>query len=266
MNNEKLEILKKGLKELGSVVVAYSGGIDSTFLAKAAYDVLGKNALAVTGNSDVNSAGDLSDAHRYAEEIGIEHLVIATDEINQNDFHKNDKNRCYYCKTELFTKCLDIAEEKGFAYVVEGSNFNDLDDYRPGMKASCELSIKQPLVDAEITKDEIREYLKYYNLDIWDKPASPCLSSRIPYGNSITSDKLRMVEQCEVFLKKFGFYNLRVRHHGNIARIEIDPEHFPTIGSNHKEIVERFTEIGFDYVTLDLKGFRSGSLNESLLK
>ena len=258
----KINVLKDIIKNLGSVVIAYSGGIDSTFLTKIAYDVLGNKALAVTGHSDVNSNMDLHDAEKYAEEIGIEHLIIPTEEVNSSDFNKNDKNRCFYCKTELFSKCLSIAEEKGYSYVIEGSNFDDLDDYRPGMKASCDLNIKQPIVKAKITKAEIREYLHSIDYSIWNKPASPCLSSRIPYGNKITGEKLRMVEDGELFLQSYGFYNMRVRHHDKIARIEVDVKDFEIITTNNIEITEHFNSIGFDYVTLDLKGFRTGSMNE----
>jgi pyridinium-3,5-biscarboxylic acid mononucleotide sulfurtransferase len=262
MIDQKINILKGIIEELGSVVIAYSGGIDSTFLAKISYDVLAEKALAVTGHSDVNSSQDLNDAKKYADLIGINHLILPTEEVNSSDFNKNDKNRCFYCKTELFSKCLQIAKEKGYSYVIEGSNFDDLNDYRPGMKASCDLNIKQPIVEAEITKDEIREYLRSIDYPIWNKPASPCLSSRIPYGNKITGDKLRMVEDGEIFLRKFGFYNMRVRHHDKIARIEVDVKDFNTVTGNYKDIVSHFNTLGFDYVTLDLKGFRTGSLNE----
>ena len=259
---KKIEKLKDVIRELGSVVVAYSGGIDSTFLAKVSYDVLGDKALAVTGHSAVNSSLDLADAKKYAIEIGIKHLIIQTKEVNNSDFYKNDKNRCFHCKTELFSRCLNIAKESGYAYVVEGSNFDDLNDYRPGMKASCDLNIKQPIVLSEITKKEIRVYLQSQGYSIWDKPASPCLSSRIPYGKVITRDKLIMVEKGELFLRSIGFYNMRVRHHDKIARIEVDPEDFDKITGNRGDILSQFNTIGFDYVTLDLQGFRTGSMNE----
>ncbi len=262
MIDQKIDNIKKIIKELGSVVIAYSGGIDSTFLAKIAFDVLGDKALAVTGNSEVNTSQDLNDAKKYTAKIGIKHLIIPTQEVNNSDFNKNDKNRCFYCKTELFSKCIRIAGEKGYKYVIEGSNFDDLNDYRPGMKASCDLNIKQPIVEAEISKEEIREYLRSIGYSIWNKPASPCLSSRIPYGNEITGKKLKMVEEGESYLRSFGFYNMRVRHHDTIARIEVDVKDFETITRHNLEITEYFNSIGFDYVTLDLKGFRTGSMNE----
>ena len=260
----KWEQLTGLLDSLQSAVVAFSGGVDSSLLAKAAYDVLGTRSVAVTGVSETVKTDELSAAQSIARHIGIRHLTVDTREMDNPAFVKNDSNRCYYCKSELFSVLQRVAREQGFAHVVEGSNYDDCSDFRPGLKASQELNIIRPLIEARLTKAEIREKAKILGLPNWNKPASPCLSSRFPYGQSISPKQLAMVEQGERLLKQKGFLVFRLRHHHNLARIEIPPEDFPRLMSQADEIVSRLRAIGYVFVTLDLQGFRSGSLNEVL--
>jgi pyridinium-3,5-biscarboxylic acid mononucleotide sulfurtransferase len=264
MVNLKWKKLEQNIKKLNSVLVAFSGGVDSTLLAKIAFKTLGNNALAVTAYSTLNTKNELKEAKELAKKIGIKHLIINTEELKNKKFIVNDKNRCAYCKHELFSKLKKIAEDNKLEHVIEASNFNDLSDYRPGMKVSNQLGIIQPFVSAKITKDEIRLKVKEFGLPNWNKPSSPCLSSRIPYGEVITEKKLRMIEKAEDFLKTFKFYNVRVRLHNDLAKIEIDKNDFDKILKNRIPIIKKFKEIGFIFVTLDLQGFRSGSLNEEL--
>jgi pyridinium-3,5-biscarboxylic acid mononucleotide sulfurtransferase len=266
MNTEnKINKLQEILKEMGTVIVAYSGGIDSTFLSKIAYDVLKENAIAVTGHSETYSKDELNKAIVIAKKINIKHIIIETDEYKNEKFQNNPPDRCYYCKKELFCKLLSLAKKKNIAYVLDGSNFDDTNDYRPGMKATAEFKIRQPLLEVELSKQEIRDYAKKINLPNWNKPSSPCLSSRVPYGEKITTEKIKMVYSAEKYLLDLKLFdNIRVRYHKNIARIEIDKKHFTKLLNVSSEIVSKFNEIGFKYVTLDLQGFRSGSLNELL--
>jgi uncharacterized protein len=263
---DKLSTLKTELQSLESVVIAFSGGVDSTFLSKVAFDVLHKKALTVTATSATYPQAELEEAKKLARSIGIEHMVIVSEEVDIPGFSNNPPDRCYYCKGELFSKLKDIAVKKGYRCVIEGSNFDDLDDFRPGMKAARELGVKSPLKDAGLTKKDIRALSRKMGLPTWDKPSFACLASRFPYGNLITAEKLRTVDACERYLRELGFRQIRVRHHETIARIEVAPEELPKLLSDgmRTKALGRLRELGFTYVTLDLQGYRTGSMNEVL--
>lgn len=263
---EKYNILQEYLKSLGSVVVAFSSGVDSTFLLKAAHVALGDKAIAVTASSCIFPERELQEAIEFAENNKITHKVFDSEELQIEGFNKNPVNRCYICKHALFSKMKDIASKMGINEVVEGSNMDDLEDYRPGIKALEELEIKSPLRYARLTKDEIRELSKDLGLMTWDKQSFACLTSRFPYGQSITLEKLKMVDEAEQLLLDMGFCQTRVRYHENLARIEIDEMQFPKIMEKEtRELINnRFKKIGFVYVSLDLSGYRTGSMNETL--
>lgn len=266
MGEDKLSILKKNLRNLGSVAIAYSGGVDSTFLLKVACEVLGDKVIAITAKSSTYPERELMEAKKFAEEIGVKHIIIVSEELDIEGFSKNPTNRCYYCKKELFTKIQNIAKENKVKYVVDGSNMDDTGDYRPGMIAAKELGVISPLKLSNMTKDDIRNFSKQYGLKTWNKPSFACLSSRVPYGSNITIGKLKMIENAEQFLLDLGFRQVRVRHHGEIARIEVSPEEreaFFNLNTMDK-VSEKLKEIGFKYVTLDLFGYRTGSMNEVL--
>ncbi|GFZ29771.1 adenine nucleotide alpha hydrolase [Clostridium zeae] len=265
---EKFQLLKDIIKEKGSAAVAFSGGVDSTFLVKVAYEVLGERLIAVTATSSTYPERELKEAIKYAKDMGAKHIIISSEELDIEGFASNPKNRCYYCKKELFTKIKDVALENGVKYVFDGSNLDDNGDYRPGMQAARELEVISPLKQAGLTKNDIRELSKELGLPTWDKPSFACLSSRFPYGHKITLPKLKMVDQAEQFLLDMGIKQVRVRHHGEIARIEVAPEEreqFFNIELMDK-IGNKFKEIGFTYVTLDMLGYRTGSMNEVLNK
>lgn len=263
---QKFERLKDILKDAGSGAVAYSGGVDSTFLLKVAYDVLGDNVAAVTARSSTYPEREYNEAKQYIAQFGAKHITIISEELEIEGFAKNPTNRCYFCKTELFSKVRAEANKLGLKNVFDGSNFDDIGDYRPGMKAAKEQGVISPLKLAELTKNDIRELSKQLNIPTWNKPSFACLSSRFPYGKEITVEKLSMVERAEQFLMDMGFRQLRVRHHDEIARIEVAPADRAKFFD--LDIMDRvgqeFKAIGFKYVTLDIIGYRTGSMNEVL--
>lgn len=264
--DEKLELLKDIIREKESAAVAFSGGVDSTFLIRVAKEVLGDKLIAVTATSSTYPERELNEAIKYAKDFGVKHIIISSEELDIEGFASNPKNRCYYCKKELFTKVKEVALENGVEYVFDGSNLDDNGDYRPGMLAAKELLVISPLKEAGLTKKDIRDLSKEYGLATWNKPAFACLSSRFPYGNKITLPKLKMIDKAEQFLLDMGIRQVRVRHHGEIARIEVAPEErekFFNIEFMDK-ISSKFKEIGFIYTTLDIAGYRTGSMNEIL--
>jgi len=265
-SEEKLENLKKMISEMGHVLIAFSGGVDSTFLLKVCVDVLGReNVIAVTASSPTYQM-DETEAKKIAQFFGVKHVIIHTNEMGNEKFLSNTVERCYFCKKELFSKLKEIAAEHGIKHVLDASNADDSLDYRPGMKAARELGIKSPLLEAGITKEEIRKFSKEMGLPTATKPSQSCLASRFPYGEKITEEKLKMVAEAEKFLKELGFKVVRVRHHGNIARIEVDKNEMVRLMEERirKKIYERLKEIGYTWVCLDLMGYRSGSMNEAI--
>ena len=262
----KLEKLKDELRKMGSVAIGFSGGVDSSFLLKVASDVLGDKALAITVSSMFSPKQEIFDAVQYAKQMGAHHIVIDVDMEEIEDLKENPENRCYFCKKFIFSKIKDAAKQENISYVVDASNYDDLDDYRPGMKALERVGVVSPLVDVELGKDEIREFSKDMGLDTWDKPAFACLASRFPYGIEITKPRLEQVEKAELYLRSLGFKQFRVRYHIEIARIEVSKNDFQQILAHSDEIVKKFRELGFNYITLDIEGYRTGSLNEVLKK
>ena len=264
----KLEALKALFAGIDRALVAYSGGIDSTLVAKVAYDVMGDRMLAVTADSPSLMPEDLEDAKVQAAEIGMRHEIVATHEMDNPNYTSNPANRCYFCKSELHDTLKPIALERGYPYVVDGVNADDLTDYRPGIQAAKERGVRSPLAEVGITKLEVREISRSLGLPWWDKPSQPCLSSRFPYGESISPEKLHRVARCERYLRQLGLRNLRVRSAGDTARIELPPEAIKTFvqTTDLPTLVAAFQEYGFTYVTLDLEGYRSGKLNQVLTK
>ncbi|MBU3185822.1 ATP-dependent sacrificial sulfur transferase LarE [Clostridium estertheticum] len=262
----KFQKLKDSIQGLKSVAIAYSGGVDSTFLLKVAADVLGNKVIAITAKSTTYPEREFKEAVKYIEDIGAKHIVIISEELEIEGFAKNPIDRCYFCKKELFSKVRKVADDNNINAVLDGSNADDVSDYRPGMKAANELRVISPLKDAFLTKDNIRELSKRLGLPTWNKPAFACLSSRFPYGNEITVEKLSMVERAEQFLLDLGFRQIRVRHHGDIARVEVNAEERNKFFSTEMmdKVANELKSIGFKYVTLDLLGYRTGSMNEVL--
>lgn len=260
----KLNKLKKYLKDLERVVVAFSSGVDSTFLLKVSKEVLKDNVIAVTAKSCSFPKRELNEAVDFCKLNQIRHIVIESEELNIEGFSDNPPNRCYLCKKELFTKIWNVAKENGIKNVIEGSNLDDVGDYRPGMQAIKELGIKSPLREIGFTKEEIRILSKELNLPTFDKPSFACLSSRFVYGETITKEKLNMVDKAEQLLFDLGVKQVRVRIHNNLARIEVLSDEFAKLLQNREHITKYFKEIGFAYTTMDLLGYRTGSMNETL--
>lgn len=266
MLNRKLEQLRSIFTQMEQALIAYSGGIDSTLVAKIAYDVLGDRALAVTAVSPSLLPEELEDAQVQAAQIGIRHELVQTQEMDNPNYTSNPVNRCYFCKSELHDTLKPLALERGYPFVVDGVNADDLQDYRPGIQAAKERGAISPLAETGISKAEVRQLSQQLNLPWWDKPAQPCLSSRFPYGEEITIAKLQRVGRAEVYLRKLGWSNLRVRSEGDTARIELPPaqiKEFVT-KTDLETVVEAFRALGFAFVTLDLEGYKSGKLNRVL--
>jgi pyridinium-3,5-biscarboxylic acid mononucleotide sulfurtransferase len=263
---ENLTQLTALFEPMEQALIAYSGGIDSTLVAKVAYDILGDRAIAITANSPSLLPEDLEDAKTQAQAIGIRHEIVATHEMDNPNYTSNPTNRCYFCKSELHDTLKPMAIDRGFAYVVDGVNADDLRDYRPGIQAAKERGARSPLAELGITKLEVRELSRHLNLPWWDKPAQPCLSSRFPYGESITVEKLQRVGRSELYLRKLGWQNLRVRSDGDTARIEVLPEQIQAfiLNTDLPQLITQLKTFGFLYVTLDLEGYRSGKLNDVL--
>jgi uncharacterized protein len=259
-----LKQLKCHIEKMGSLAVAYSGGVDSTFLLKVAYDVLQDRAIAVTARSSTYPEREFKEAEEFTHSAGIKHIVIHSEELEIEGFTNNPPNRCYLCKYELFSKIKEVAGKYHIQHIAEGSNIDDLDDYRPGMQAIKELGIISPLKDVSLGKDAIRKLSEKMGLPTWDKPAFACLASRFPYGEKITREKLAMVDRAEQYLLNLGFKQVRVRHHGDTARIEVaESERLNFFDLKLMEnVYKQFQEIGFAYTALDLKGYRTGSMNE----
>jgi uncharacterized protein len=267
VTSEKLVRMQNAFREKGRVLVALSGGVDSTLCMKVAHDVLGyENARAVTAKSETLTPEEFQQICDLAREQGWNHRTIEYSELEIPHYAENPVNRCFFCKHELYTRLTDLAREWGCTCVVEGTNYDDRGDYRPGMKAAAEIGTFAPLLDCELTKPEIRELAQHFGLPNWSKPSGACLSSRFPYGKTITREGLDRVAAAEDYLHALGFTQVRVRYHENLARIEVVPEELPRFFENgtHAEVTTRLREIGFLYVTLDLAGYRTGSMNEAI--
>ena len=263
---EKRLTLVNNLIQMESVIVAYSGGVDSAFLAAIANEVLGDKAIAVTAVSPSLAPSELEEAKTLASELGLNFMTLNTKEVEREDYQANNPDRCFFCKDELYSHLIRYAEEEGYKFVLNDTNKDDLGDYRPGIEAAKQYGVLSPMVDVNLTKEEIRLLSKDMDLNTWDKPAQACLSSRIPYGTTVTVEALTKIAKAEHFLRTKGFKQLRVRHHDTIARIEMEPTDFQDLISEplRTEITEAFKDFGYSYVTLDMDGFRSGSLNEIL--
>ncbi len=267
MINSKLKKLIGILKDMQSAVLAYSGGVDSTFLLKA-LQISGIRTLAVTAVSEKTPHNDLQTAKRMAAELGIEHRILKTDELLMEEFVKNTPERCFFCKDELFKKLSDIATSERYQFLLDGSNVDDTLDYRPGMRVAADYNVKSPLIEAGLSKKEIRELSRQVGLPTWDKPSSPCLSSRFPYSQRITKEALRRVEKAEEFLREIGFHEVRVRDHDGVARIEVGENEIDLVLTPERKslISEKLKSLGYRFVSLDLDGYRMGSMNRMIEK
>jgi pyridinium-3,5-biscarboxylic acid mononucleotide sulfurtransferase len=264
LRNQQRNVLISTLQSYGRLAVAFSGGIDSTVVAQAAYEAMGDNAVAVTAVSESLASGELEEAQALAQRIGIRHRVIRSDEFADQNYTRNDSNRCYFCKSELYGKLETMLEELGADVIVSGANTDDMGEYRPGLRAATEHNVRHPLQECGLSKSDVRGLAKAWDLPTWDKPATPCLSSRIAYGEAVTPERVRMIDQAEQWLRSRGLHILRVRFHaGDLARIEVPPDDLPRLMELdvRGELVTAFRALGFKFVTVDLEGFRSGSLN-----
>ena len=264
----KFQRLTQILSESDRLLVAFSAGVDSTFLLKAAHMAIGARAIALTASSPTVPPGELDAAKEFANSLGCRHIVLDSHEMTNPSFSQNPVNRCYFCKDELYRISRAEADKLGIESIVDGTNLDDLKDHRPGLKAADEWRVRHPLVEAEMTKDDIRRYSRALDLPTWDKPSSPCLSSRFPYGTEINLERLKKIGACEVFMKELRFREFRVRFHGDLARIEVAEREIDRLfdPSTRQALVKKFKAVGFNFVSLDLQGFRSGSLNEALSK
>jgi pyridinium-3,5-biscarboxylic acid mononucleotide sulfurtransferase len=263
----KTEKIKSLIREMDSALVAFSGGVDSTLVLALAHEVLGEKVLAVTAQSASVPDRELQASRQLAQEIGARHRVIKTDEMSNPDYQANSANRCYHCKSELYSSLKKVAEQENISHILNGTNTDDLGDYRPGLESAREQGVRSPLVEAGFSKQDVRDLSQMMELSIWNKPAMACLSSRIPYGQPVTPEKLSSIEQAEDLLLSFGFEQLRVRHHGDLARIELSQKEMPLYLNNEelqKNVQDKFKTLGFSTVILDPKGYRMGSLNEAL--
>ena len=264
ITNPKWPDLAKIISRMDSVIVAFSGGVDSTLVAVAAHQILGRKALAVTAVSPALAQKELEETVRLAESFGFAHRIIHTNEMERDGYVANSPRRCYFCKTELYTQITNLANRESYSWVVNGANTDDIGDYRPGMEAATENKVRSPLVEAGLTKDDVRSIAKSLDIPIWDKPAQPCLSSRIPYGTPVTVETLSKIEQAEAYLRGLGLKEVRARHHDRLCRIETGESEMEFAFAHRKEIVSNIKKIGYLWVSLDMTGLRSGSLNDQL--
>ncbi|MCK4648527.1 ATP-dependent sacrificial sulfur transferase LarE [bacterium] len=264
--DRKLKGLEKNLKKMGSVLIAFSGGVDSTLLLKVASDVLGDKVMAVSSSSPIHFTDEAKEAKEFSRRLGVRHIILHSRIPGNVNFFKNRANRCYYCKKELFRELKRIASKNNLRFAIDGSNYDDLKYFRPGKKALRELKIKSPLAEVGLRKKEIREISKKLGLPTWNRPSQTCLATRIPYGERITRERLKRIEKGEEFLKSLGLKEVRLRDHGNMARIEVSAKEIRILvkGNVRKKVINRLKKLGYTYISLDLEGYRSGSMDQAL--